>query len=182
MNTSAGKNINVIDKSNLSSSSADERAAQGNQPREVSSKKKSAADGFVIRGQSSISNISNNKKGNRQQRINKRLEKIYRYGALVEAKPGKFIRLVGSERAWKAILHGTAKKVRCDCCRNQHLVHRSARVLYCRGCKHLTQLVVVGGAVRRVSEPPPNTMTSPNTMVTKIENIQLLVDDNKLKR
>ena len=50
----------------------------------------------------------------------KRLESIYKHGALVETKQGKFIQLVGTERARKAILRGKAKKVQCHNCQTYH--------------------------------------------------------------
>ena len=71
-----------------------------------------------------------------------RLERIYKYGALVETTPGKWIHLVGTERARKAILRGTAKKVQCHHCQTYHLVHRAAQALYCKKCKHLTSPTV----------------------------------------
>ena len=70
----------------------------------------------------------------------KRLESVYKHGALVETKQGKFIHLVGTERAKKAILAGKAKKVQCHTCQTYHLVHNNAQTLYCKKCKHLTSL------------------------------------------
>ena len=169
MNMRSRKHLNEIDEFILKPVSPDERVEDGKQRREAPSNKKSDTNDLIVEGQCP----GKKGKGDRQQRVNKRLEKIYRYGALIEAKPGKFIRLIGSERARQAILRGTAKRVQCDCCRNHNLVHRSARVLYCRGCKHLTPLAVVS-----VSDPP----NAPGqTMLTRIENIQLLLEDQQSK-
>ena len=71
-----------------------------------------------------------------------RMEALMRYGGLVEARPGKFVRMVGTERARKAISRGKAKVVKCQACENSFQIHRRARVLYCKGCQHFTPLVL----------------------------------------
>ena len=76
-----------------------------------------------------------------QRRKRARMEALMKYGGLVEARPGKFVRMVGTERARKAIARGKAKVVKCQVCENSFQVHRRARVLYCKGCQHFSPLV-----------------------------------------
>lgn len=67
-------------------------------------------------------------------------EALLKYGGLVQVIPGKFVRMVGTDTAAKAVCSGKAKLVKCTVCQKLFQVNYKAKVLFCRNCQHFTPL------------------------------------------